>query len=71
MTLPGPSRTIIVEPIDVPAKPPPERAPDVAPNPDREGEPAREREPKRVPTKPDRVAASSVSRIRRMANSKS
>ncbi len=54
MTLPGPSRTIIVEPIEVPAEP--ARLPETAPaEPDRLPEkepvegPAREREPEKVP----------------------
>jgi hypothetical protein len=48
MTLPGPSRTIIVEPIELPARPQPERAPELEPVPEREPReprPAPEREP--------------------------
>ena len=37
MTLPGPSRTIIVEPVEQPA--PPERVPEPAPEREREAEP--------------------------------
>lgn len=52
MTLPGPSRTIIVQPIERPA--PPERVPDPEPEREAEPEPAapeRERDPDREPAK--------------------
>ncbi len=48
MTLPGPSRTIIVQPIEQPA--PPERVPDAEPEREREDEPVPpEREPEHDP----------------------
>jgi hypothetical protein len=57
MTLPGPSRTIIVEPIELPARPQPERAPEL-PVPEREPReplPPPEREP--IAPEPKRVPA--------------
>jgi hypothetical protein len=54
MTLPGPSRTITVEPVEVPARPDRERvgepdAPGEEPRPDEEGGPAEEPRPEREP----------------------
>ena len=53
MTLPGPSRTIIVEPIEQPAQPerePPETATDPTPEPEEApAEPAPEREREKEP----------------------
>jgi hypothetical protein len=50
MTLPGPSRKIIVVPIEVPARPKPQRDPEPAPP----SEPAPEREPARPAETPER-----------------
>jgi hypothetical protein len=50
MTLPGPSRKITVVPIEVPARPQPERDPSPAPPPD----PAPEREPAPPAEPPER-----------------
>ena len=52
MTLPGPSRTITVEPIELPdaePQPAPERELDPAPEPAEAPAPAPEREPEKVP----------------------
>ena len=57
LTLPGPSRTIIVEPVEEPARVDPRRSPDPAPSeppdrdpgPDPKPDPAPEREPEHVP----------------------
>ena len=51
MTLPGPSRTITVEPVEVPARPDRERVGEPAekPRPDEERRPAEEPRPEREP----------------------
>lgn len=51
MTFPGPSRTIIVEPVEVPkpAEAPATPEPAEAPEPDREKSPAETPEPEKVP----------------------
>ena len=51
MTLPGPSRTIIVEPIEAPESPP-------APEPEREPEPTPPEEP--APSGPEKEPAKAV-----------
>lgn len=53
MTLTGPSRTIIVEPIEVPERAAPEQAPDPAPAEAPEGEPGSEP----TPVEPERAPA--------------
>jgi hypothetical protein len=52
VTLPGPSRTIIVEPVEEPARPEPERLPEPVPVEPAEGEPEPKRQP--APAKPER-----------------
>jgi hypothetical protein len=62
VTLPGPSRTIIVEPIEVPAVPGPERTPEREPE-EQPATPEPEREP--VPVGPERVSRLSGGRTAR------